>query len=107
MGRPQDAAILFNYAAAESAYGTATAEGTIFPKLTGPGIAQRSLAEDVDMDEITGHPYTTEGGGDVIHNEANGTIEFKAAVDLLAFLVAALNGNVSTTGAGPYTHTVK
>ena len=109
MGRPQDAFMLFPYAVKAASYGTAVADGSItdWPKLISPGLVQQSQPEDLDQDEITGHPYTSSSGAFVTQKRTRANIEFKAGVDFLTFLLVSLFGNVSTSGAGDFSHVIK
>jgi len=106
-GRPQDVFWLLNYAVKEATYDATVTPGAVWHKLTGPGLIHHTKAEETDQDEITGHPYVSEGGGTVIEDRANGSIEFKGSVDLLTYFYAMLFANVSTTGAGPFVHVIK
>jgi len=106
-GRPQDIFWLLNYAAKEATYDATTAPGAVWHKVTGPGLIHHTKAEETDQDEIKGHPYVTDGGADLTEDRSSGSIEFKGSVDLLTYFYAMLFGNVATTGAGPYTHTIK
>jgi hypothetical protein len=106
MARPQDTYLKWDLANAEATYGAGVTPATWF-KLTGAGLFQREFEFDDDMKEITGHPYVSDGGAKVIRRSVSGSLEYKVNVDLLTYLVASICGGVTTTGSGPYTHTVK
>lgn len=108
-GRPQDVFVLFDWTKKEATYGAGVTLGTTtWQKYTGPGIVHHTKAEDVDQDEIKGHPFVSDGGGVVIEDRTRGSLEFKAATDPLVFFFGILFGNIAKAGiADPFTYTVK
>lgn len=106
-GRPQDVFWLINYAVKEATYDATVVAGSTWHKLNGPGLIHHTKVEEEDMDEIKGHPYTTDGGADVTEDRAGGSIEFKGGFDLLTWFYAMIFGNVATSGVGPFTHVIK
>ena len=106
-GRPQDIFWLLNYAVKEATYDATVTPGSVWHKVNGPGLIHHTKAEETDQDEITGHPYVSEGGGKVTEDRANGSIEFKGGLDLLTYFYAMLFANVSVSGVGPFVHVIK
>lgn len=108
--RPQDVFWLIGIGKREASYGAgiANVDLTQWFKLNGPGLFNPSKEADTDEEEITGHPYASDGGGQVTRRRVAGSIEYKGNLNLTHYLIAALLANNDTTGAGdPFTHLSK
>ena len=109
MGRPQDVFVLFDYSVKEDAYGTPVPDVGItdWQKLTSPGLAIQTQDEDTDQDEISGHPYVSATGPFIHSKRTRASLEFKAGVDFVIFVLASLFGNVASVAPTNFTHPIK
>lgn len=91
----------------ESAFGTAIADAdlTSMVKMTEINFAEIDTEYRTDEDEINGYAGATEH--EVEAKRGMLARKFKGSVEVIAAFVIWALGRLTTTGVGPYTHTVK
>lgn len=106
--RPQSNFMALSYTK-EVAYGTATANGSIDKlfDLVEPAIADVTQEYTFDNTMIKNNEFNVDTAYNaIINNDATLPLSFWASSEIAGLLLGQALGSISTSGVGPYTHTI-